>query len=80
MEMVVLCQTFPDVHSPPKRPEDVALDDAPIHVAQVIKLTALEQQAKKTLENLVAYHGAKHISSINLMTCTQALVIVATSR
>lgn len=80
METVVLCQTFPDVHSPPKRSDDVSLDDVPTHVAQVIKLSSLEDQAKKTLENLVVFHGTQHISSVNLMACTQALVIVANSR
>lgn len=80
MEMVVLTQTFPDAHSPAKTEDEISLDDASTHVAQFVKLSQLEDQAKKTLERLLAFHGTQHISSVNLMACTQALVIIAKSR
>lgn len=80
MEMVVMSQTFPDAHSPAKDEDEVSLDDASTHVAQFIKLSHLEDQAKKTLERLLAFHGTQHISSVNLMACTQTLVIIARSR
>ncbi|XP_028968419.1 symplekin [Galendromus occidentalis] len=80
MEMVVLTQTFPDAHSPTRGEDEVSLDDASTHVAQFIKPSQLEEQAKKTLERLLAFHGTQHISSVNLMACSQSLVIIAKSR
>ena len=80
MEMIVMTQTFPDAHSPAKEEGEVSLDDASTHVAQFVKLSQLEEQAKQSFERLLAFHGTQHISSVNLMACTQALVIIAKSR
>lgn len=79
MEMLVILQTYPDGDSPKKSAGDFALDDVPL-LLKVIKPRKLEEEAKQVFDALVVFHGTPHISSINLMTCMQALVLIAKHR
>ncbi|KAL1416562.1 hypothetical protein MTO96_027787 [Rhipicephalus appendiculatus] len=79
MEMLVILQTYPDGDSPKKTGNDFALDDVPLTL-KFIKPRKLEEEAKQVFDALVVFHGTPHISSINLMTCMQALVLIAKHR
>lgn len=79
MEMLVILQTYPDGDSPKKTANDFALDDVPLTL-KFIKPRKLEEEAKHVFDALVVFHGTPHISSINLMTCMQALVLIAKHR
>lgn len=79
MEMLVILQTYPDGDSPKKTGNDFALDDVPL-MLKFIKPRKLEEEAKRVFDALVVFHGTPHISSINLMTCMQALVLIAKHR
>ncbi|XP_037274431.2 symplekin scaffold protein isoform X1 [Rhipicephalus microplus] len=79
MEMLVILQTYPDGDSPKKTGNDFALDDVPLTL-KLIKPRKLEEEAKRVFDALVVFHGTPHISSINLMTCMQALVLIAKHR
>uniref|UniRef100_A0A023GMD5 Putative mrna cleavage and polyadenylation factor ii complex subunit pta1 n=1 Tax=Amblyomma triste TaxID=251400 RepID=A0A023GMD5_AMBTT len=79
MEMLVILQTYPDGDSPKKTANDFALDDVPLTL-KFIKPRKLEEEAKQVFDALVVFHGTPHISSINLMTCMQALVLIAKHR
>ncbi|KAH7971705.1 hypothetical protein HPB52_002362 [Rhipicephalus sanguineus] len=79
MEMLVILQTYPDGDSPKKTGNDFALDDVPL-MLKFIKPRKLEEEAKQVFDALVVFHGTPHISSINLMTCMQALVLIAKHR
>ncbi|KAK8785453.1 hypothetical protein V5799_008180 [Amblyomma americanum] len=79
MEMLVILQTYPDGDSPKKAANDFALDDVPLTL-KFIKPRKLEEEAKQVFDALVVFHGTPHISSINLMTCMQALVLIAKHR
>lgn len=79
MEMLVILQTYPDGDSPKKSANDMALDDVPLTLKS-IKPRKLEEEAKHVFDALVVFHGTAHISSINLMACMQALVLIAKHR
>ncbi|XP_064484219.1 symplekin-like isoform X2 [Ornithodoros turicata] len=79
MEMLVILQTYPDGDSPKKSENDIALDDVPLTL-KFIKPRKLEEEAKQVFDALVVFHGTPHISSVNLMACMQALVLIAKHR
>ncbi|XP_035795243.1 symplekin-like [Anopheles albimanus] len=78
LEGVVILQTYPDEDSM-KRENDFSLEDVPLTM-KLIRRRKLEDEATKIFELLLEFHGAMHISSVNLIACTGTLCIIAKLR
>lgn len=78
LEGVVLLQTHPDADSI-KVENEFSLDDVPITLTHV-RRRKLEEEAMNIFEILLKFHGASHISSVNLIACTGTLCIIAKRR
>uniref|UniRef100_A0A182IR14 Symplekin n=1 Tax=Anopheles atroparvus TaxID=41427 RepID=A0A182IR14_ANOAO len=78
LEGVVILQTYPDEDSM-KRENDFSLDDVPLTM-KLIRRRKLEDEATNIFELLLQFHGAVHISSVNLIACTGTLCIIAKLR
>ena len=75
MEMIVICQTRKDQWS-----TDGEFNIDYITNNKLIDADNLEDEAKQVFEQLVTYHGASHISSVNLMATMQTLVLIGRQR
>lgn len=78
LEGVIILQTHPDTDSI-KRDNDFSLDDVPVGLSIVNRQT-LEEEALNIFEILIKFHGAPHISSVNLIACTGTLCTIAKMR
>uniref|UniRef100_A0A182K4K1 Symplekin n=1 Tax=Anopheles christyi TaxID=43041 RepID=A0A182K4K1_9DIPT len=78
LEGVVILQTYPDEDSQ-KRENDFSLEDVPLTMKQ-IRRRKLEDEATNIFELLLQFHGASHISSVNLIACTGTLCTIAKLR
>ncbi|XP_053670228.1 symplekin [Anopheles nili] len=78
LEGVVILQTYPDEDSL-KRENDFSLEDVPLTMKQ-IRRRKLEDEATNIFELLLQFHGASHISSVNLIACTGTLCTIAKLR
>lgn len=78
LEGVVILQSFPDVDSL-KRDNDFSLDNVP-KTLDFVDQQKLEEEGKKIFEILLKFHGASHISSVNLIACTGTLCSIAKLR
>lgn len=78
LEGVVILQSFTDPDSM-KRDNDFSLDNVPKNL-DIIDQIKLEEEGKKIFEILLKFHGASHISSVNLIACTGTLCSIAKLR
>ena len=78
MEMLVLLQTHREAESV-AREQDFCLDSVPLGL-KLARPRRLEEEAVRTFDMLVKYHGSAHISSANLMTCMGSLTTIAKLR
>lgn len=78
LEGVVLLQTHPDADSM-KVENDFSLDEVPLTLTH-IRRRKLEEEAMNIFDVLLKFHGASHISSVNLIACTGTLCIIAKRR
>lgn len=78
LEGVILLQTHPDSDSM-KKENDFSLADVPLTLTH-IRRRKLEEEATNIFEILLKFHGASHISSVNLIACTGTLCTIAKLR
>ena len=78
LEGVIILQTHP-VEDSVKRENDFSLDDVPLTL-KIVRRRKLEEEALKFFEILLKFHGASHISSVNLIACTGTLCTIAKLR
>lgn len=78
LEGVIILQSFTDSDSL-KRENDFSLDNVP-KTSDVIDKRRLEEEGKNIFEVLQKFHGASHISSVNLIACTGTLCSIAKLR
>lgn len=78
LEGVIILQSFPDADSL-KRENDFSLDNVP-KTSDSVDQRKLEEEAKNIFEILLKFHGASHISSVNLIACTGTLCSIAKLR
>lgn len=78
LEGVVILQTYIDEDSL-KRPNDFSLDNVPLNL-KIVRRRKLEDDALHIFESLLKFHGAAHISSLNLIACTGSLCTIAKLR
>ncbi|XP_055603374.1 symplekin-like [Uranotaenia lowii] len=78
LEGVVILQTYPDEDSM-KRDNDFSLENVPLTL-KIARRRKLEDEAVNIFELLLQFHGASHISSVNLIACTGTLCIIAKMR
>jgi len=78
MEMLVLLQTHREAESV-AREQDFCLDSVPLGL-KLARPRRLEEEAVRTFDMVVKYHGSAHISSANLMTCMGSLTTIAKLR
>lgn len=76
MEMLVICQTPGDQWSV----NDQVIPLERLAAKQLTTLHELEEEANRVFEQLVAFHGTLHVSSVNLMACMQTLILIAKQR
>ncbi|CAO1338910.1 unnamed protein product [Diamesa serratosioi] len=78
LEGVIILQTHP-VEDSIKRDNEFSLDDVPLTL-KIVRRRKLEEEALKFFEILLKFHGASHISSVNLIACTGTLCTIAKLR
>lgn len=78
LEGVVVLQSFPDEDSQ-KKDNDFSLESIPENL-KIIKRQKLEEEAFNIFDILLRFHGATHISSVNLIACTSSLCTIAKMR
>lgn len=78
LEGVIILQTHP-VEDSMKRGNEFSLDDVPLTL-KIVRRRKLEEEALKFFEILLKFHGASHISSVNLIACTGTLCTIAKLR
>lgn len=78
LEGIILLQTYADEDSM-KRENDFSLDDIPLTV-KIARRRKLEDEALNIFDLLLKFHGASHISSVNLIACMGTLCTVAKMR
>ncbi|XP_070500737.1 symplekin [Chironomus tepperi] len=78
LEGVILLQTHLDPDSM-KKENDFSLADVPLTLTH-IRRRKLEEEAMNIFEILLKFHGASHISSVNLIACTGTLCTIAKMR
>lgn len=78
LEGVIILQSFTDADSL-KRENDFSLDNVP-KTSEIIESQKLEEEGKNIFEVLLKFHGASHISSVNLIACTGTLCSIAKLR
>uniref|UniRef100_A0A1I8PAP9 Symplekin n=1 Tax=Stomoxys calcitrans TaxID=35570 RepID=A0A1I8PAP9_STOCA len=78
LEGVVVLQSFPDEDSQ-KKENDFSLENIP-ETLKIIKRQKLEEEALNIFDILLRFHGATHISSVNLIACTSSLCTIAKMR
>ncbi|XP_055374748.1 symplekin [Condylostylus longicornis] len=78
LEGVVILQTYPDQDSM-KREQDYSLEDIPLTL-KIVRRRKLEDEANDIFDCLLKFHGAVHISSVNLIACTGSLCTIAKLR
>lgn len=78
LEGVILLQSFTDVDSM-RRENDFSLDSVP-KTSEIVDRKKLEEEGKNIFEVLLKFHGASHISSVNLIACTGTLCSIAKLR
>lgn len=78
LEGVIILQSFPDADSL-KRENDFSLVNVP-ETSDILDQQKLEEEAKNIFEILLKFHGASHISSVNLIACTGTLCSIAKLR
>ncbi|KAG8197327.1 hypothetical protein JTE90_013454 [Oedothorax gibbosus] len=76
MESVVLTQTYKDKHSPDN---EITLDIVPV-ILKIFRPTKMEEEAKEIFQKIIDFHGASHVSSLNLMACMQVLTSIGKNR
>lgn len=76
VENLVIVQTAPDLYS---NEEDINISKFPTNY-KLFTVTDLHEEALLAFEQLVVFHGAAHISSVNLMVCMQSLCLIARAR
>lgn len=75
MEAVIIAQTFKDEYSP----DDISLDIVPV-ILKIFRPRKMEEEAREIFQRLVDFHGASHVSSLNLMACMQVLTAIGGKR
>ncbi|XP_054712410.1 symplekin-like [Uloborus diversus] len=78
MEKVILTQTFKDQYTDPKV-KDLSLDDIPV-ILKIFRPRKMEEEAKDIFLKIVDFHGASHVSCVNLTSCMQVLVTIGRKR
>lgn len=78
LEGVIILQSFPDADSL-KRENDFSLDNIP-KSSEFLDQKKLDNEGKNIFEILLKFHGAQHISSVNLIACTGTLCAIAKLR
>lgn len=78
LEGVIILQSFSDADSL-KRDNDFSLDNVP-KSSDYVDQKKLEEEGKNIFEILLKFHGAQHISSVNLHACTGTLCAIAKLR
>lgn len=78
LEGVILLQTYADEDSM-KRENDFSLEDVPLTL-KIVRRRKLEDEAINIFDLLLKFHGASHISSVNLIACTGTLCTIAKMR
>lgn len=78
LEGVIIIQSYSDVDSM-KRENDFSLDNVPKE-STVLDQKKLEEEGRNIFEVLLKFHGAQHISSVNLIACTGTLCSIAKLR
>ncbi|XP_075145522.1 symplekin scaffold protein [Haematobia irritans] len=78
LEGVVVLQSFPDEDSQ-KKDNDFSLENIPDNL-KIVKRQKLEEEALNIFDILLRFHGATHISSVNLIACTSSLCTIAKMR
>lgn len=78
LEGVILCSSFTDTDSM-KKENDFSLDNVP-KTSSMVDRKKLEEEGKNIFEVLLKFHGASHISSVNLIACTGTLCSIAKLR
>ena len=78
LEGVVILQSYPDADSL-KRENDFSLNNVP-KTSSIVEQQKLEEEGSKIFEILLKFHGAQHISSVNLIACTGTLCSIAKLR
>ncbi|XP_063705465.1 symplekin [Culicoides brevitarsis] len=80
LEGVVIWQTSPgDEDDDEKKKGDFSLNSIPITL-KLLKRRKLEDEAMNIFDLLLKFHGASHISSVNLIACTGTLCNIAKVR
>lgn len=78
LEGVVILQSYSDTDSL-KRDNDFSLENVP-KTLEFVDQQKLEEEGKKIFEILLKFHGASHITSVNLIACTGTLCSIAKLR
>ncbi|ODN04325.1 Symplekin [Orchesella cincta] len=78
IESVILLQTASEPDSF-KRANDFCLDDVPITV-KVARPRKLEEDSRNLFDELLKFHGSRHATSVNLMTCMGSIVLISKMR
>lgn len=78
LEGVVVLQSYPDEDSH-KKDNDFSLENIPENF-KIIKRNKMEEEALNIFDILLKFHGATHISSVNLIACTGSLCTIAKMR
>lgn len=78
LEGVIILQSFVDADSV-KKENDFSLDNVP-KTSDAVNRGKLEEEGKNIFEILLKFHGASHISSVNLIACTGTLCSIAKLR
>ena len=78
LEGVILLQTYADEDSM-KKENDFSLEDVPLTL-KIVRRRKLEDEAINIFDLLLKFHGASHISSVNLIACTGTLCTIAKMR
>lgn len=78
LEGVIILQSFPDADSV-KRENDLSLENIS-KTSDVLNRAKLEEEGKNIFEILLKFHGAPHISSVNLIACNGTLCTIAKLR
>ncbi|XP_073827716.1 symplekin scaffold protein [Musca autumnalis] len=78
LEGVVVLQSYPDEDSQ-KKENDFSLENVADNL-KIIKKQKLEEEALHIFDILLRFHGARYISSVNLIACTSSLCTIAKMR
>ncbi|XP_030376114.1 symplekin [Scaptodrosophila lebanonensis] len=78
LEGIIVLQSYSDEDSL-KRESDFSLADVP-EQCQLFRRQKLQEEGNNIFDILLQFHGATHISSVNLIACTSSLCTIAKMR